>query len=50
MDEHGDLVDDLASLTKLDEAILVEQLHLRYDEDRIYVRETFFELFFLFWR
>lgn len=30
--------DDLASLAKLDEAILVAQLHARYDEDKIYVR------------
>ena len=32
------LVDDLATLTKLDEQIMVDQLHRRYDDDKIYVR------------
>ena len=37
MDEKNLLVDDLASLAKLDNEILLDQLHRRYDEDRIYV-------------
>ena len=34
---EGD-VDDLAKLTRLDESVLLEQLHRRYDLDKIYVR------------
>ena len=30
--------DDLATLTKLDEQVLVDRLHERYDDDKIYVR------------
>ena len=30
--------EDLASLTKLDENVMVKQLHSRYDNDDIYVR------------
>lgn len=29
--------DDLATLSRLDEATLVEELRMRYDRDRIYV-------------
>ena len=32
--------DDLASLTRLDEDILLEQLRQRYERDQIYVRAS----------
>jgi len=31
-------VDDLSSLAQLDEAILLEELKTRYDQEKIYVR------------
>lgn len=31
-------VDDLSSLASLDEASLLEELHIRYKNDKIYVR------------
>jgi hypothetical protein len=34
------VVDDLATLTKLDNAILVEQLRRRYADSKIYVRRA----------
>jgi myosin heavy subunit len=35
-----ELADDLATLAKLDEQTMVEMLHRRYDEDKIYVRDN----------
>lgn len=39
--------DDLASLTKLDEQILVDQLRERYEDDRIYVRKRWLSVLLL---